>query len=319
MESAAFTVPGMFGATKVGTSTFTSALKCEAKARGSEGGVRMAVDAFQKKFQTFGKIGIDYSRPKKLAAYKRGGFDAASIEYPNQPSFAGKYQISNCGRMSGTSKILMKYDEYCAKGMLQVFKRSAVPYGVYTTACTEGTTKGMAHDKRVFNRTLAFKQAQKPVKMRLTEMYEARRCAFIMANGCHREEQQFKNMPMSAATYLAAKSEASGACYRTVTPGSVAEDYMSSGIRMQLKAKGNPYGVYTVGVCAEGFAKGDAEMLRVAALSAEYRAMQQSPAKVTGSAYEASRTAIKLYAQNCHHEQEQLCKWPATAAAFCRY
>lgn len=251
MDSAAFTVPGMFSATKVGSSSFTTSLKC-AKTTTQNTGITMAVDAFQKKFQTFGKIGIDYSRPKKLAAYKRGGFDAASIEYPNQPSFAGKYQISNCGKMSGTSKIMMKYDEYCAKGMMQVFKRSAVPYGYYTTACTEGTTKGMAFDKRVFNRTLAFKQSQKPIKMRMTEMYETRRCAFIMANGCHREEQQFKNMPMSAATFMAGKSEATGACYRSVLPSSTAEDYMSSGIRMQLKAKGNPYGVYTIGGCVCG-------------------------------------------------------------------
>lgn len=319
MDTPAFAVNGMFTAAKVGTSSFTSSLTCAKSTTNKPATVTMAVDAFQKKFQTFGKIGIDYSRPKKLAAYKRGGFDAAALDYPNSQAFAGKYQISSCGKMSGADKILAKYDEYCAKGMMQVFKRSAVPYGYYTTKCAEGTVRGQAQAKRTFNRTLAFKQAQKPINIRLREQYEARRTAFIMANGCDREEQQFKSMPISAATFMAGKAEATGTCYRLVTPSSVVEDYCASGVRMQLKAKANASGVYAIGYCAEGFAKGDAEDLRVAALSAEYRTLQQSPNTVTAQKYESSRTAVKLYAQGCSHEQEQLFKWPAVAAAFCRY
>lgn len=319
MDSPAFAVNGMFTAAKVGTTTFTNTLTCGKTTPARSANVTMAVDAFQKKFQTFGKIGVDYSRPKKLAAYKRGGFDAAGLDYPNSTTFAGKYQISSCGKMSGASKILAKYDEYCAKGMMQVFKRSAVPYGYYTTKCQEGTISGQAQAKRVFNRTLAFKQAQKPINIRLKELYETRRCAFIMANGCDREEQQFKSMPMSAATFMAGKAEATGTCYRLVTPNSIAEDYCASGVRMQLKAKANKSGVYALGYCAEGTSSGEAEMLRVASLAAEYRTLQQSPSTTTRQQYESSRTAVKLYAQGCGHEQEQLYKWPAVAAAFCRY
>nr|P83592.1 RecName: Full=R-phycoerythrin gamma chain, chloroplastic; Flags: Precursor [Corallina officinalis]AAO50083.1 R-phycoerythrin gamma subunit [Corallina officinalis] len=319
MDSPAFAVTGMFAAAKVGVTSFTGATEPVSTRRRTSGNVTMAVDAFQKKFQTFGKIGVDYSRPKKLASYKRGGFDAASVEYPNAPSFAGKYSIAPCGQPSGASKILMKYDEYCAKGVLQVFKRNAVPFGVYTTKCTEGTVAGQAQEKRVFNRTMAFRQAQKPVNVRLAEQYEARRKCFILANGCSREEDQFKSMPVSAATFLAGKHESLGTCFRVVTPSNIAEDYIASGVRMQLVAKSNSTGVYGVGSCMEGFAKGDAEARRVAALAAEYRALQQSPAAVTGRQYESSRMAVKLYAQNCSHEQEQLYKWPATAAAFCRY
>lgn len=320
MDSPAFAVNGMFTAAKVGNSSFTTGLTCTApKAKSATGNVTMAVDAFQKKFQTFGKIGIDYSRPKKLASYKRGGFDAANIDFPNQPSMAGKYSVTTCGITSGASKILMKYDEYCAKGMMQVFKRSAVPYGVYTTKCTEGTVAGSAYAKRVFNRTTAFRQAQKPVNVRLNELYETRRCAFIMANNCSREEDQFKSMPMSAATFMAGKTEAVGACYRLVTPSSVSEDYISSGVRAQMIQKAHPRGYFRVGVCMDGYAKGDVDERRVVGLASEYRTLQQGAAAVTGQKYEASRMAVKLYAQNCHHEQEQLYKWPASAAAFCRY
>lgn len=316
MDMAAFAVNGMFTTPKLGNN-FTSRVSCERRA--TPAGVTMAVDAFQRRRQTFGKINVDYSRPKKLAAYKRGGFDAAGLDYPNMPSMAGKYPISYCDKVSGAAKIMRKYDEYCAKGMVQVYKRSAVPYGYYTTACAEGTVGGMAQDKRVFNRTLAFKQAQKPINVRLNELYETRRAAFVMANGCHREEQQFSSMPMSAATYMAAKAEAMGTCYRQVTPNSVAEDYISSGIRLQLNAKANKSGVYALGYCAEGFAKGDAEMLRVASLASEFRALQMSPSAVTRAQYESSRTAVKLYAKGCNHEEGQLYKWPACAAAFCRY
>eukprot|EP00737_Agarophyton_chilense_P000803 gb/GEZJ01000892.1/.p1 GENE.gb/GEZJ01000892.1/~~gb/GEZJ01000892.1/.p1 ORF type:complete len:319 (-),score=39.75 gb/GEZJ01000892.1/:312-1268(-) len=317
MDAPAFAINGMFSAVKVRTSSFTANNVSPRTGTASPPAVTMAVDAFQKKFQSFGKINIDYSRPKKLASFKRAGYPV-SFDYPNSPAMAGHYSISNCNVPSACDKIFMKYDEYCAKGMMQVFKRSAVPFGTYTTKCTEGTVPQQAFAKRVFNRTKAFRQAQKPINVRLAERYENRRLAFTMANGCHREEQQFSTMPMSAATYLAGRAEAMGTCYRVVTPTSIAEDYMAAGVRAQITAKAHPSGVYRVGVCEDGYAKGDAENLRVAALAAEFRAGQQSPSTVTGQQYESARTARKLYASTCHHEETQIFAYPAVAAAMCR-
>lgn len=213
----------------------------------------------------------------------------------------------------------MKYDEYCAKGMVQNFKRSAVPMGVYTTKCTEGTVPQAAFAKRVFNRTLAFRQAQKPLNVRLHEQYENRKKCFILSNGCSREEDQFKSMPMSCATFLAGRAEALGTCSRSITPSSAAEDYMASGVRAQLVQKSNPTGVFAVGFCEEGHARGDAHELRVNALASEYRAYQQSASTVTGQNYEAARTARKLYASCCHHEETQIYQYPAVAASMCRH
>lgn len=319
MDSPAFTVNGMFSPVTVGKSTFRTGMTSTTPNRGMLPTTpRMAVDPYLRKFQSFGKIGIDYSRPKKLASYLRSGY-SATLDYPNQASFAGKYAISACGKPSGTSKILMKYDEYCAKGMMQVFKRSAIPFGVYNSKCDEGTVKLAANEKRIFSRTMAFREAQKPVNVRLRQQYETRRACFIMANNCSREEDQFKNMPISAATFMVGKMEAMGTCSRSVLPGNVAEDYMAAGIKKQLTVQVLPWGTFGVGSCHEGSSKGEAEERRIAARAAEFRAMQQSPATVTGQQYESARTAVKLYAQNCSHEQAQLFQYPAAAAAFCRY
>lgn len=122
----------------------------------------------------------------------------------------------------------------------------------------------------------------------------------------------------STATFLAGKTEATGACFRTVLPTTTAEDYLASGIRAQLIQQ-KMGGVYPLGYCMDGHAKGQADERRVAALAAEFRAQQQSPATVTGQAYEARRMAIKLYGKGCDHEEGQFSRWPSTAAAMMRY
>lgn len=196
MSAAFAVVPGMFATPKVGSSSFVSGMSSE-KRPAQTGSVVMAVDAFQRKFQKMGRINVDYTRPKKLAAYKRSNGGAALLDYPCFPSFSGHYSISNCGAPSGASSILMKYDEYCAKGMVQTYKRSGVPYGEFTSKCAEATTPyGVAEGKRVFTRQTAFRQAQKPINVRLAERYAARKACFIMANNCDREEKQFSSMPI---------------------------------------------------------------------------------------------------------------------------
>lgn len=319
MDSPAFAVNGMFSAVKVGHSSFSGNTVSVAKPSvESTPGVTMAVDQFQKQFQKFGKIGIDYTRPKKLSSYVRSGV-SVQIAFPNNRSMAGHYSISNCGKTSGASKIFMKYDEYCAKGMLQTYKRSAIPYGVYTPKCTEGTQPFVAYDVRVFNRTQAFRQAQKPVNVRLREQYEARKKSVILAHNCSREESQFKNMPMSCATFLAGKMEALGACYRTVRPTSKEEDFMAESVRSQIYTSMNPKGVYGVGACEDGYSPGDADLRRVIALASEYRAAQQTPSTVTGQQYSSCNVARQLFVHECSYEETLVNQFPAVAAAMCRY
>lgn len=317
MDSPAFAVNGMFSAVKVGNSSFSTNNVTTAKKMQSAN-VTMVVDAFQRKFQSIGKINVDYSRPKKLSTYKRSGY-SVGLDFPNSSTMAGHYSLTNCGQAGGSAKIMMKYDEFCAKGITMTYKRAAVPMGEYTTKCTEGTVPQMANESRIFNRTQAFRQAQKPVNIRLREKYEARKACFVLSHNCSREEAQFKEMPMSCATFLAGKMEAMGTCYRTVRPNTIEEDYMSGSVRAQLYTKMNPTGVYGTGACEDGHTQGDADLRRVLALASEYRAVQQSPSTVTAQMYESSRMARQLFAHDCHHEETQIYDYPAVAAAMCRY
>lgn len=325
MSTPAFTTAAPVAALsspKLGSTSFVNGLTpATAPTTAKKVSVTMAVDAFQRKFQSFGKINVDYSRPKKLASYKRSGAPGSMIGYPESAQMAGHYSISNCNMASGSSAILMKYDEYCAKGMLLTYKRSGTSFGVYNRKCTEATTPyGEAESKRMFNRTTAFRQAQKPVNVRLNEQYTARKHAMVMAHGCNAEEQKFKSMPMSCAVFLQGNAEAEGACFRNVLPTSTAEDYCASGVRAQIIAAKMPGGVYPISTyCADGYKKGDAEERRVAALAAEYRAQSASAYEVTHSSYAAKRMATKLYAHGCGHEDEQFNQWPAVAAAMIRY
>lgn len=213
----------------------------------------------------------------------------------------------------------MKYDEFCARSMLRVFKQAAVPFGEYTTKCTEGTVPQQANEARIFNRTQAFKQAQKPVALRMKEKYATRKACFTLAHNCSREESQFKDMPMSARTYIAGKMEALGTCYRNVRPTTKEEDYMAGSVKAQLYMKKFPFGTYGVGTCEDGFTQGDAENRRVVALSSEYRMAQSSAATVTGQMYASALMARQLFTHDCNHEEVQCSDYPAVAAALCGY
>lgn len=317
--AAAAAAPGIT-TSKVGTSSFVSGLAPAAPVARTSTAPTMVVDAFQRKYQSFGKININYSRPKKLASYKRAGTEGAMLDYPDAATFSGHYSISNCNKQSGSAAILAKYDEFCAKGMLMTYKRAAVPTGVYTTKCSEATTPhGAADNKRLFNRTTAFRQAQKPVNVRMNERYTARKHAFVMSHGCSAEESKFAGMPMSCATFLQGNAEAEGACFRNVLPQNTGEDYMASGIRAQIIAAKMPGGVYPLGYCMDGYRKGDADERRVAAGASEFRATQASAFSTTHSSYEARRMAIKLYGHGCNHEEEQFSAMPAVSAAMVRY
>lgn len=320
MDSPAFAVNGMFSAVKVGNSSFTAnnVVTKSTNADAKPAPVTMKVDAFQRKFQSIGKIGIDYARPKKLASFKRSGY-STGLDFPNSKTFAGFYSLTDCGRPGGATKIMMKYDEYCAKSMVTTYKKAGAPYGEYVPMCTEGTVPFQAFDTRVFNRTQAFRQSQKPVNIRLREKYEARKACFSLAHNCSREEEQFKQMPMSCATYLSGKMESMGTCYRTVRPTTKEEDYMSGSVRSQLYQKINPSGVYAVGICEDGYSKGEAETRRVIALASEYRAAQQSPSTVTRQQYDSAKMARQLFTHECHHEEVQVSDYPAVAAALCKY
>jgi len=314
----AFAVTGMFPTTKATGSAFTAnALKAPAAAPAKAASTVTMVDAFQRRFQSPGKIGIDYSRPRKLSSYKRSG-PSSLIDYPTSPAMAGFYTLSTCGRMSGAGKTLAKADEYMAKGINMVYKRTAAASGVYTTKCAESTTPGGAEFKRVFNRISAFKAAQKSPAAKATQKFQNRRKAIIAAHGCHHEEVQFCNNPMSASVYLAGRNEASGTCIRYATPSSAAEEYMARSVADQKRRPSAAGGVFRVSpYCTDGHAKGQAEQRRVAALAGEFRAVQQGPSATSAAAYKAATEALTVYGHgDCNAEEVIYRNYPATAMAM---
>lgn len=316
---AAFAVNGMFPVAKVGASAFTAntmSAPSTAPAKAATAPMTM-VDPFQRRFQSPGKIGVDYTVPKKLASYKRSGA-AALIDYPTSASMAGIYSLSNCGKRSGASKIFAKADEYMAKGINMVYKRTAVASGVYTTKCAESTTPGGAEFKRVFNRISAFKASQKSPAAKATQRFQNRRKAIIAAHGCHHEEVQFCNNPMSASVYLAGRNEANGTCIRYATPSSAAEEYMARSIMDQKRRPSAAGGVFRVSqYCTDGHSKYQAEQRRVAALAGEFRAVQQGPSATTNAAFKAPTEALTTYGHgDCNAEEVIYRNYPATAMAM---
>ncbi|OSX69378.1 hypothetical protein BU14_1573s0002 [Porphyra umbilicalis] len=315
---AAFAVNGMFPVAKVGASAFTTnALTTPAAAPAKAASTITMVDPFQRRFQSPGRIGVDYTVPKKLASYKRSGYSSV-IDYPTSAAMAGHYTLSFCGKRSGAAKIMAKADEFMAKGINMQYKRTAVPNGEYTTKCAEATQHGGAEFKRVFNRITAFKAAQKSPAAKATAKFQNRRKAIIAAHGCHHEEVQFCNNPMSAAVYLAGRNEAMGTCIRYATPSSEAEDYMC---RVVLDIKRRPSsagGVYRPSVfCTDGHAKGQAEQRRVATLAGEYRAAQQSASATSAASFKAPMEALTVYGHgDCNAEEEIYRNYPAVAMAM---
>lgn len=314
----AFAVTGMFPTAKTAGSAFTAnALKAPVAAPAKAATSITMVDAFQRRFQSPGKIGIDYSRPRKLSSYKRSG-PSSLIDYPISPAMAGFYTLSTCGRSSGASKTLAKADEYMAKGINMVYKRTAVASGVYTTKCAESTTPGGAEFKRVFNRISAFKAAQKSPAAKASQKFQNRRKAIIASHGCHHEEVQFCNNPMSASVYLAGRNEANGTCIRYATPSSAAEEYMARSIMDQKRRPSAAGGVFRVSqYCTDGHSKYQAEQRRVAALAGEFRAVQQGPSATTAAAYKAPTEALTTYGHgDCNAEEVIYRNYPATAMAM---
>ncbi|KAJ8904745.1 hypothetical protein NDN08_001261 [Rhodosorus marinus] len=145
--------------------------------------VTMRVDSFQKNYQSFGKVMIDYKVGKRPFEYTRKGSPADLLDYPPSPAWAGVHSLTLCNKRPGISSVLAKADEFLAKA---VFARDMVnncqyKYGelkTYGTYCHDGQSKFEAEKKRGASRTASFKESQKPMNVRLNQIYSSRAAAF---------------------------------------------------------------------------------------------------------------------------------------------
>jgi len=190
-------VSGMFPASKVGKGSFAGSTVAPRKVSKGTTTV-MAVDSFQKQFQGFGKIAVDYKKGKRPFEFQRGtsGGSVTSLPFPDNQYFAGIYPISLCRRQTGVKRTLAKAEQMIAMDRFRQAKASATSSGIYNVRCTEGSVPQEAEFKRVFSRTNAFREAQKPINERIRKMYEDRKKMFMMADNSPSAEKKASTMPL---------------------------------------------------------------------------------------------------------------------------
>lgn len=305
-------VGSMFPAAKVGRGEFAGNA-VSARPSSSRSSPVMAMDAFQRKFATFGNVQINYTKNKRPFEYKSKGSKAGSLAYPVSPAFSGVYAISLCDKKAGVKKIMAKAEEFIANDRVREAKKMATSGGIYNTRCTEGAVPLEAEFKRVFNRTNAFREAQKPINVRLNKAYNDRRMAFILADGMDSEEKKISSMPLLTKVTMAAYSEGRATCSKYATPFSMEENYIMKMYMNDAKKKACPNGEYKLG-CQEGTTKGQAEALRVAVGSGLYRNQAKSASDVARFSYDAPQDAMKFTAPG-DAKEGYYNKWASVASA----
>uniref|UniRef100_A0A7S2ZJ35 Uncharacterized protein n=1 Tax=Rhodosorus marinus TaxID=101924 RepID=A0A7S2ZJ35_9RHOD len=206
-------------------------------------------------------------------------------------------------------------DLFMADKITKAYKSKTMQNGIYSTLCTEGTTKGAADTARVRALHYEFRQKQKPMNLRKRELFENRKEAIISANGCHHEEEMFSTYKTATLAYNAKKAEAAMACSKYSMPETLAENYMAECVNKQLLAKAVPNGVYGFN-CLDGTTKDHAEQLRIATVAGAFRTSQMSESVRQGARREQVKRALALYTHNCHHEEKLFSAYPAVAATM---
>ena len=274
--------------------------------------------------------------PSKPSGIWKQFIESAKLRNAPYPSTMGKknqpirpstpyYNIRTTARMGMYGKggdpetLLLKTgierlaDGYMANCITSQYKMTAVSNGVYSTQCTEGTTKFQAEDSRVAALGADFRMKQRTTSQKFADMYESRNRAITLAHGCGYEEKMLCKYTISTRTYIRAQSEAQGNCARYITGGDAGEKYMASSVEKQYKMLAVPFGVYDVR-CNDGTAKGLAEFKRVQALSAKYRAMQLPALKKEAGKFDAKKYARDNFAHMCSYEEELFNKFAPVAA-----
>lgn len=205
-------------------------------------------------------------------------------------------------------------DDYMAASVIRQYKAAAVPGGVYTPQCTEGSVPGDADAKRVYATTQAFRARQATPRAAAANRFETRRRALVAAHGCSHEESRVVAFPSMAANMVIGQAEALRACSRYQLPASTAEKYMAAAVERTYAAIQCPTGEFTV--CTDGAAKGEADAARVAGGSAAYRARTLSTGAKAQGRYNAAAYATAQYGHGCGYEEALFAAYPAVAGAM---
>lgn len=195
------------------------------------------------------------------------------------------------------------------------YKMTAVPNGVYSVRCTEGTVKHQAEESRSAALSAEFRLKQRSRVQKFADYTETRRKAIIASYGCSYEEKLVDRFPVAARAVVRGASEAMGVCVRYAEGVTKEEKYMAGCVDKQSKFRSVPYGVYDV-LCSDGNAKNVAEFKRVSAISAQFRAGQISAIAKEQLKYDTAKYARDYYSHGCTYEEKLYNKYPAVAASM---
>lgn len=234
----------------------------------------------------------------------------------SRPSIYKSYVDMSSPSFQSKGPIGKKADEYMAAKITQQYKAMTMQGGgIYSTQCTEGTTKGAADIARVRVLSSQFKMNQLPIQEKLRLQYETRKVAVANAHGCHHEEKMFSAFNKSAETYTIKKAEAMLACNRYVIPTDSVDLYMAESVEKQMKMRAVSTGVYSV-KCSDGAWKDHSESARIATLATEFRRSQQPALLRERAKYNARQFAVANFAHGCDHEEQEFINYPSMAASM---
>lgn len=215
-----------------------------------------------------------------------------------------------------TSANLRKADKYVADCVRKQYIAASNASGVFNAQCQEGSAKFAAEDARVAALAAEYRAGMVPASVAIGDIFEARRRAIVLGQGCGYEEKLVGLFKMAGANaVVTGSSEKSRACVRYADPSSVAEKYMTDSVSKQSNFRAVTGGLYGV-LCCDATTSGAAEAKRVTGLAVEYRNGQRSLLQKEDAKRELARFAHENYAHMCTYEEDLFTKFPATAAAM---
>lgn len=220
------------------------------------------------------------------------------------------------------TRFTRRVDDYIADCARRQYIAKQNSSGVYSQSCTEGNVRGAAEESRVAALAARFRRRQRSSAASFADLFETRRRATALANGCNYEESLVRQYADAALATVVGSSEAIGACARYAAPESVAERYMADCVARAASARATRFGVYNV-MCCDGTTKGAAEAKRVSTLATQYRQKQKSKVAKEGQKYEVAKYGMNNYGNMCSYENGLFKAYPAAAATmrpdFARY
>lgn len=211
--------------------------------------------------------------------------------------------------------VMERADDYMKDTIEKQYKAMTMTSGVYSTLCTEGSTKGAADMARVRVLGARFRMNQVSQVEKERMKFENRKQAITSAHGCEYEEKLFSKYPKSTAMYNLKKAEAALTCGRYAVPNTLEESYMAQSVDMQMKKRAVPYGEYTT-KCSDGTTKDQAEAGRVAGMATLYRVAQLPTGLLEAGRYNSMMYALNQFGHGCSYEEKLFVKYPAIAGAM---